>query len=189
MMNVRDGNTKKEKETGSKKTNSSKSSTSRKTTASRRVKELEQEIEKFKKEIDSYKDKYLRTVAEFENYKKRKDKETVDIIERANQHFFLDLLPVIDDFERSLNSVSTKKSYKLLKQGIDLIYQKLTAVLKKQGIESIDSIGRQFDPELHAAIMQVDVEDKPSNIVIDEALKGYRLRDKVLRYSQVVVNK
>ncbi|UCE05868.1 MAG: nucleotide exchange factor GrpE, partial [bacterium] len=79
--------------------------------------------------------------------------------------------------------------YKSLKQGVELIYQKVVSLLKKQGIEAIESIGQQFNPEFHSAIMQVEDKEKPSNVIVDEALKGYRLKEKVLRYSQVVVNK
>lgn len=150
---------------------------------------LKNEIEKLTNDLSELKDKYLRTVAEFENYKKRRDREIGDIINRANEEFCLELLPVIDDFERSLNSKAKKKSYKTLEQGVRLIYQKLISVLRKQGIEAIAAVGQPFDPQIHAAILQVDDSEKPSRIVVDEALKGYRLKEKVLRFSQVVVNK
>jgi molecular chaperone GrpE len=189
MMDVKDTKEVKKEKVEVKKTARYKPSSSKKTGRASKVNELKKEIEKLTNEVNGLKDKYLRTVAEFDNFKKRKDRELLDIIERANEQFCLELLPVIDDFERSLNSDMKRKSYKSLKQGIELIYQKLIAVLKKQGIEPIESIGQQFDPELHAAIMQVEDKEKPSNVIIDEALKGYRRREKVLRYSQVVVNK
>jgi len=150
---------------------------------------LKNEIEKVTNDLNELKDKYLRTVAEFENYKKRRERDITDIINRANEEICLELLPVIDDFERSLNSKAKKKSYKILEQGVRLIYQKLISVLKKQGIEAIEAVGQPFDPQIHAAIMQVDDKEKPSSIIVDEALKGYRLKEKVLRFSQVVVNK
>jgi len=174
-----------------KKTVRSKATAKKKATEVKKVKELKEEVDRLKKDIDKLNDKYLRVVAEFDNYKKRKDKEIQEIFERANEQFCLELLPVIDDFERSLNSESAtkRKSYKSLKHGIELIFQKFSAILKKQGIEPIDSVGQPFDPELHEAIMQVENKEEPSNLIVDEALKGYRLRDRVLRYSQVVVNK
>lgn len=175
----------KEQATKSPKSSSSKSSSGR----TGKIKELSKEVERLTNELNDLKDKYLRTVAEFDNYKRRRVKEILDIIERANEQFCLELLPVVDDFERSLNSETKSKSYKSLKQGTELIYQKLISVLKKQGIEAIVSIGQQFKPELHEAIMQIEDNEKPSNIVINEALKGYLLKDKVLRYSQVIVNK
>ena len=189
MINDIDNNDVKKHKIGSKKTKRSKSATLKQAEKTSKVKELTKEIEKLTVELNDFKDKYLRTAAEFENYKKRRGKEISDIIERANEQFCLEILPVIDDFERSLNSEMTKKSYKSLKQGIELIYQKLMAVLQKQGVEPIESIGRPFNPEMHEAIMQMEDKEKQSNVVIEEALKGYRLKDKVLRYSQVVVNK
>ncbi len=189
MMEVKDnkvGQKKKEKSTT---TNHEKSSTQRKASSASKIKKLKSEVEILANELNELKDKYLRVIAEFDNYKKRKEREISDIIGRAGEEFFLELLPVIDDFERSLNSESKRRTYKSLKQGIELIYQKLISVLKKQGVEVIEAIGTQFDPELHVAIMQVEDKEKPSNVVINEALKGYRLKDRVLRYSHVVVNK
>jgi molecular chaperone GrpE len=76
-----------------------------------------------------------------------------------------------------------------LRNGIELIFQKLLSALKKQGVEPIEAIGQAFDPQIHEAIFQVEDKEKPSNIVVDEATKGYRHKDKVLRFSKVVVNK
>lgn len=189
MMEVKDNKVGQEKKEKSTTTNHAKLSTKRKASATSKIKELKSEVANLTNELNELKDKYLRVVAEFDNYKKRKEREISDIIERASEDFFLALLPVIDDFERSLNSESKRRSYKSLKQGIELIYQKLISVLKEQGVEVIEAIGTQFDPELHEAIMQVEDEEKPSNVVVNEALKGYRLKDRVLRYSQVIVNK
>jgi molecular chaperone GrpE len=189
MMNKRDNKTLEEHNVASIKSARSKTSARKQAGRASNIKKLNNEIEKLTTELDEIKDKYLRTVAEFDNYKKRRSRDIADIIERANEQFCLDILPVIDDFERSLNSESKRKSYKSLKQGIELIYHKLIAVLKKQGVEPIASIGQNFNPEVHEAIMQIEHKEKPTNIVINEALKGYRLKDKVLRYSQVVVTK
>lgn len=188
-MEEKDKDNVKQKSVSEKQSARSKTSKRKKSTRTTQVKQLKQEIEKLRAELADINDKYLRTVAEFDNYKKRRGKEIVDIIERANEQFCLEILPVIDDFERSLNSAATRKSYKSLKQGVELIYQKLISVLKKQGVEPITAVGQNFDPELHEAIMQIEDKEKPSNLVVEEALKGYRLKDKVLRYSQVVVNK
>ena len=177
------------KESKNKKTTGSKATARKKTDKPKQVKALKEEIEKLKKNINDLNDKHLRTVAEFDNYKKRKDKEMVALIERANEQLCFSLLPVIDDFERSLNSDTKRKSYKSLKQGIDLIFQKLLIILKQQGVEQIEAEGKPFDPQLHEAILQVEENAKPPNIVVTEVLKGYRFKDKILRYAQVVVNK
>jgi len=152
-------------------------------------KKLNEKIEALSKELADLNDKYLRNIAEFDNYKKRKEREFKTIIENANHQIFLDLLPVIDDFERSLNSTEQQKNYALLKEGIELIYKKLYSVLEKQGLEPITAVDHAFDPEIHEALMQVEVKDKESKIVVEEALKGYRLRDRVLRHAKVIVNK
>ncbi|MDZ7318112.1 MAG: nucleotide exchange factor GrpE [candidate division KSB1 bacterium] len=165
-----------------------KRSSSRKKTT-QQLDAYQKQIEQLTNEVKELKDKYLRTAAEFDNYKKRRERELGDLISRANEEFCLELLPIIDDFERSLNSQPKKRSYQALKQGIQFIYQKLMAALKKQGVEPIAAVGQPFDPQFHSAIMQVEDKSKPSNVVVDEAVKGYRFKDKLLRYSQVVVNK
>lgn len=156
---------------------------------SSKVKKLAEQVEQLTKEIKEANDKYLRLAAEFDNYKKRREREIRSIIESANQQIFLDLLPVIDDFERSLTAASEKKNYKILKDGYKLIYKKLLAVLAKQGLEPIVSLHQPFDPQFHEALMQVEVKDKQSNIIVEEALKGYRLKEKVIRPARVIVNK
>lgn len=187
---MQEKNKKTVKESKNKKKPRSKTATRKKAdNTTKQVKALKEEIEKFQKNLNELNDKYLRTVAEFDNYKKRKDKEFFEIVDRANEQFCSSLLPVIDDFERSLNSDTKRKSYKSLKQGVDLIYQKLLTIFKQQGIEPIEAVGSPFDPRLHEAILQVADEGKQSNVVVEEVLKGYRLKDKVLRYSQVIVNK
>ncbi len=141
MMEVKDNKVGQEKKEKSTTTNHEKSSTQRKASSASKIKKLKSEVEILANELNELKDKYLRVIAEFDNYKKRKEREISDIIGRAGEEFFLELLPVIDDFERSLNSESKRRTYKSLKQGIELIYQKLISVLKKQGVEVIEAIG------------------------------------------------
>lgn len=163
--------------------------TSKKVRRISKTKQLAEEVERLKVELAECKDKYLRMAAEFENFKKRHNKEISEIFDRAIEQFSRELLPIIDDFERSLNSKPKRKSYQSLRQGIELIYQKLIAMLKKQGLEPISSLGQQFNPELHEAIMQVEDDAHPPNSVVSEILKGYRLKDRVLRHAQVIVAK
>jgi molecular chaperone GrpE len=185
--------TKAKKKAGVKKETPKKQKTSSKTSTKKsasKTDEQNKKIEMLTAELNDLKDKYLRTIAEFDNFKKRKERDFNDIIERANRELCLELLPVVDDFERSLNTTgSVKKNYKSLRNGIELIFQKLLSALKKQGVEPIEAIGQAFDPQIHEAIFQVEDKEKPSNIVVDEATKGYRHKDKVLRFSKVVVNK
>ncbi|HEX9974450.1 MAG TPA: nucleotide exchange factor GrpE [bacterium] len=184
--------TKVNKRAGEKKETSVKqkaSSTKRAKKSIPKTNELNAKIELLTSELNDLKDKYLRTIAEFNNFKKRKERDFVDVIERANREFCLELLPVLDDFGRSLNTSTAKKNYKSLRNGIELIFQKLSSALKRQGVEPIEAIGQPFDPQIHEAIFQVVDTEKPSNVVVDEATKGYRYKDKVLRFSKVVVNK
>ncbi len=155
----------------------------------KQIEQLQGENEKLREDLSELKEKFLRVAAEFENYKKRRDREIENIINQANKGLFIDLLPIIDDFERSLNTDIKKKSYQSLMDGVKLIYQKFLSVLKKKGLEPIEALDHPFNPELHEALLQVDVKDKESNIVVEEAQKGYRLKDKVLRHSKVIVNK
>lgn len=181
--------TKTKKKIGAKKETTKKQKSSAKKGASK-TDELNKKIEMLTAELNDLKDKYLRTIAEFDNFKKRKERDFGDTIERANRELYLELLPVLDDFERSLNTTgSIKKNYKSLRSGIELIFQKLLSILAKQGVEPIEAIGQAFDPQIHEAIFQVEDKEKPSNIIVDEATKGYRHKDKVLRFSKVVVNK
>jgi molecular chaperone GrpE len=165
---------------------------SKKSVESGKIKKIKKEVDKLKNELAEANDKYIRMAAEFNNFKKRSEREFANLIESANRNLFMELLPTIDDFERSLNSENTdktKKSYKSLKDGIDLIYQKLISTLQKQGLEAIETIDTPFDPEFHEALMQIENKDKDSNIVLEEIEKGYLLKNKVIRHSRVVVNK
>jgi len=150
---------------------------------------LRKQLQDVKEELEAAKDKYLRVLAEFDNYKKRRDRDFKNLREGANIALIEELLPIVDDFERSLNSSHKKKPTKAFYKGIELVYEKLLSIVKKQGVESIEAVGKTFDPELHEAVMQVEVEEKPTNTVVEEVLTGYKLKDKVIRYSKVVVTK
>jgi len=180
------------KELKNKKKTATRKTASKKSTESSKIKKIKKEVDKLKKELAEVNDKYIRMAAEFNNFKKRSERDFANLIENANRNLFMELLPIIDDFERSLNSDSaekTKKNYKFLKEGIDLIYQKLISTLKKQGLETIEAIDTPFDPEFHEALMQLENKEKDSNIVLEEIQKGYLLKSKVIRHSRVVVNK
>lgn len=161
---------------------------SKKITTKRR-KNYKKELKVVKKELETIKDQYLRILAEFDNYKKRMDRDFFNRVENAKIAFVEELLPIIDDFERSLNSIHIKKSSKSFRKGVELIYNKFKSILEKQGVECIEAIGKQFDPELHDALMQVDAKEQPSNIVVEEAVKGYKFKDKVIRHSKVIISK
>lgn len=147
------------------------------------------EEEKLKKEVDQLNDKYLRLYSEFENFRRRTQKEKLDLYKTAGEDIIKSLLPVMDDFERAKKSIDDGGDLESLKQGVDLIFNKFLHVFRSNGAKPMESsIGNEFDSEIHEAITQVPAPDKKQKgKVIDEIEKGYTLNDKVIRYAKVVV--
>jgi molecular chaperone GrpE len=133
-------------------------------------------------------DKYLRLSAEFDNYRKRTLKEKMDISKYAGEDMLLEILPVMDDFERALKHMEASENCTGMKEGIDLIYVKLSDFLKLHGVKEIESLNNSLNVDLHDAVAKIPVaeEDKKGKIV-EVILKGYYLKDKVLRHSKVVI--
>lgn len=171
----------------------SKSKQSNKTQAKKTTKRrnYKKELIEVQQELESLKEQHLRMLAEFDNYKKRRERNFNNLIENANSSLIEELLPVIDDFERSLNSETETREIldKSFYEGIKLILDKLKGTLGRVGLEAIASVGKPFDPEYHDALMQIENRDQPSNTVINEIVKGYKFKDKVLRHAKVVVSK
>jgi molecular chaperone GrpE len=138
--------------------------------------------------INQLKDQLLRKAAEFDNYKRRVENETLNTIQYANERLLEELLPVIDDFERSLKAGKGKKDYDALYSGIELIFQKLLKILETQGMKSYEVIGKPFDTDFHDAMLLMPKEGVPPHTVIEEVEKGYILNDKVLRHAKVIVS-
>ena len=127
----------------------------------------------------------MRLIADFQNFKRRTEKEKSDIYAYANEQIALELLEVIDNFERALDHESTDKAYA---EGMELILKQLIEVLKKSGIEEIKTLGEEFDPNFHNAVMMEDNPDFESGKVTEVLQKGYTLNSKVIRPSMVKVN-
>lgn len=156
----------------------------------KKIQELEARIEELERENQALKEQNLRRIAEFENFKRRKEKEFLDLLQNANEELIIELLPVIDDFERFLQHANDEnQNVESLKQGVELIYKKFMQILEKQGLKPIESVGEEFDTEKHQALMQIDSDQHESGKVVDEHLKGYTLNGKVIRHSQVLVAK
>jgi len=133
-------------------------------------------------------DKYLRLSAEFDNYRKRTLKEKIELIKSAGEEILKSILPVMDDFDRALVSMNDVKDTKALKEGIDLIYNKLKNFLTQNGVKEIDAINKKFNTDIHEAITKFPVPNKKmKGKVVDVIEKGYFLNDKVLRFPKVVV--
>ncbi len=136
------------------------------------------------------KDQLLRKAAEFENYKKRVESEYADRIRFATDDLLADLLPVVDDFERSLKMIKGKNSAgkdELLSRGVELIYQKLMKILEAQGLKHYEVVGKPFDAYFHDALMQMPRDNVPPHTIIEEVEKGFMLHGKVLRHAKVIV--
>ncbi len=147
----------------------------------------EDPIGRLEKEISELKDNHLRLYAEFENYKRRSVRERVELIKTAGSDILTSPLPTLDDFERAIKAMGPEID-QVTREGIVLIHQKLLSSLEQKGLKAMESIGKEFDVELHEAITKIPVEDpvlKGKNV--DEVEKGYWLNDKVLRYAKVVV--
>ncbi|WP_077618862.1 nucleotide exchange factor GrpE [Bacillus sinesaloumensis] len=149
--------------------------------ANERIAELEAKLEEAENRI-------LRQVADFENFKRRArlDQETAATY-RA-QSLVSDLLPALDNFERALQIEATNDQSKSIIQGVEMVYRSIIDALNKEGVEAIEAVGTQFDPNVHQAVMQVSEPDSEPNVVLEEFQKGYKLKDRVLRPSMVKVN-
>ncbi len=133
-------------------------------------------------------DKNLRLMAEFDNYRKRTLKEKSDIIKSAGEHIFVDMLPLIDDFERAKAAMETTDDVAAIKEGIDLIYNKFVNFLNQKGVKVIDTDNAEFNVEFHEAITTIPAPtEEQKGKIIDCVTKGYTLNDKVIRFSKVVV--
>ncbi len=143
---------------------------------------------KMEVELSEYKDKYLRLYSEFDNYKKRVSRERGELLKFATIDTYLIFLPVIDDFERAQKSLDEAKDVEAVRHGMQLIYQKLKSVTESKGLKPMNSVGTDFDPELHDAISNMPApSEKMKGKVIDEIEKGYLLNDKVIRHAKVIV--
>ncbi len=149
------------------------------------------EMIELKQQVGELKDKYIRLVAEFENYKKRSVREKLDWMKTAAQDTLNSLLPVLDDFDRAKKFAAGENEEGTgLSEGVELVYQKLYNTLKQRGLEPMESTGEVFDPELHDAITEIPApSEEMKGKVIDTVEKGYRLNDKIIRHAKVVVGK
>ena len=138
-------------------------------------------------ELAEMKDKYLRLFAEFDNYKRRTSKERMELLKTANQEMMAALLPVMDDLERAKQATEKATDVNAVKEGLDLVFNKLANVLQQKGLKAMDATGQAFDADLHEAITQIPAGDEMKGKVVDEVEKGYYLNDKVIRFAKVVI--
>ncbi|QJW90451.1 nucleotide exchange factor GrpE [Spirosoma taeanense] len=140
------------------------------------------------REIAELKDKYLRLYADFENFRRRTAKEKLDLIGNANESLLKALIPVVDDFERAMQSIEQTEDIAAVKEGVSLIYNKLFKTLEGKGLKPMESKGEPFNADLHESVTQFPApSDDLKGKVIDEVEKGYYLNDKVIRFAKVIV--
>ena len=149
--------------------------------------DLEDQIKAKDAEIADWKDKYQRLMAEFENARKRMSKESVQRYDMGAMGVLEKLLPVIDNFERGLESVAEEDKDSAFVKGIQQIYKQLMAVMEDLGVTPMDAEGKEFDANLHNAVMHVEDEEQGENVVVEELQKGYMYKENVLRHSMVKV--
>ena len=150
----------------------------------------EPELEILRNDLGEMKDKFIRKVAEFENYKKRSLKERMELIQTAGKEVIIDLLDVLDDCERAEKQISASEDIDQIKEGVMLVFNKLKNVLAAKGLKPMETIHQDFDPDKHEAITEISAPSKElQGKVIDELQKGYYLNDKIIRYAKVVVGK
>jgi len=148
------------------------------------------EIEKLELELTEMKDKYLRQVAEFDNFRKRTAKERLELIQTAGREVISQLLEVLDDIDRAQKQMETGNDTSLVKEGSQLIFNKLKNILQLRGLKQMESIGTDFDVDKHEAITEIPATtENLKGKVLDEVEKGYYLNDKIIRFAKVVVGK
>lgn len=142
---------------------------------------------KDKEKIAELEDRVMRQMAEFENFRRRTDKEKQAMFETGAKSVIEKILPVIDNFERGLSTISEEERQTGFASGMNMIYKQLLTELENIGVKPIEALGKEFDPNLHNAVMQVASEEYESGVVAQELLKGYTYRDAVVRHSMVAV--
>lgn len=140
-------------------------------------------------ECAAYYDKYVRAHAEFENARKRIEKEKADLLKYANEGFVVDLLPIIDMLEISEKHIKEAKDFKAVREGVDMIHTQIQKFLKDIGVEKIKSVGEKFDPNFHEAIETADIKDKEEGLVVEELKSGYTFNGRLLRPASVKIVK
>nr|WP_068887250.1 nucleotide exchange factor GrpE [Pedobacter panaciterrae] len=144
--------------------------------------------EKLQQENAALNDKYIRLFAEFDNYKRRTQKERIELLQTAGKDVVVSLLPVLDDFDRANKAIETATDINPIREGVALVHSKLKSILAQKGLKEIESINTVFDTDNHEAITKIPAPNEElKGKVIDELEKGYTLNDKVIRFAKVVV--
>lgn len=147
-----------------------------------------EELVKAKKEAEENQQRLLRVQADFDNFRRRTQKEKEEFAAYASSKLVSELIPVLDNFERALNASKDTADYEALAKGVEMIFRQFDQVLASEGLKAIESVGQPFNPEFHQAVMQEESSEYESGIVMEELQKGYMLKDRVLRPAMVKVS-
>lgn len=149
----------------------------------------ETEIEQLQQQVDELNDRYLRQAAEFDNFKRRNARERMELIQTAGRDVITDLLDVLDDTERAQKQMEATDDVQQIKQGVQLVFTKLRNTLSAKGLKPMDAVGKEFNPDLHEAVTEIDAGEDMKGKVVAEIQKGYYLNDKIIRFAKVVVGR
>ena len=152
-----------------------------------KLKKGDKEKAALQEKVDSLEDRVKRQMAEFENFRRRTEKEKQQMFSMGERNVIEKMLPIVDNFERGLAAVPEEEKEGALASGMEMVYRQLLKQLEDLGVTPIEAVGQEFDPNLHNAVMQVESEEYPSGTVAQELQKGYKYRDTVIRYSMVAV--
>lgn len=152
--------------------------------------EEDEKVQQLEAQLKETNDKYLRLVAEFDNFRKRNAKERIELVKSAGEEVIKSLLDVLDDSERAAKQMETSEDINLIKEGVTLVFNKFKNVLQSKGLKAMESKEQEFDTELHEAITEIPAPtEELKGKVLDEVQKGYYLNDKIIRHAKVVVGK
>jgi molecular chaperone GrpE len=146
-------------------------------------------LQQLQRENETLQDRLLRTAAEFDNYRKRSERERRDIVEYAAYDVVLELLPIVDNLERALQAPNGGPEIEAFRKGVELIHKQMLDTLRKRGVTPIDAVGADFDPNLHQAVIHEESEQHRDGEVMEELQRGYRMGERLLRASMVKVAK
>lgn len=152
------------------------------------VEVIDSEALKFKELAEENEKRYLRTQADFDNFRRRTQKEKEDLAKYATTKLITELVPVIDNFERAMASADANADVESFVKGVNMIFRQLDGVLQAEGLTVMKTVGEPFNPEFHQAVMQVESDEYEEGIVVEELQKGYMIKDKVLRPAMVKVS-
>lgn len=151
--------------------------------------EDESEIEKLKEQIEELNDRNIRLLADFENYKRRVSRERLELSQTAGKEVISGLLDVLDDSERAQKQMETSDDIQQIREGVQLVFNKLRNSLTAKGLKPMEVLNKEFNPDIHEAITEVDAGEDMKGKIVAEIQKGYYLNDKIIRFAKVVVGK